>query len=487
MTIKRRLVISNILMIVVPIVVALVIALVGMTITWSLVNQVSDNKQQINISFGEILDLVSETLDTNKDTSELENVLNVSKMNVVIYDDEGNLYQYGSEVLSYRDALLDAVSTIGNEGVVTINNEGVYKEKRTSKGINYTICMLYNMTDDKRDYDYAYHTGLTIVIIITIISVVLAIIIANRFLTHFVFLKIKQSLDILADGVHEISDGNLDHRIIYEGKDEFTPVCEDFNDMAARLEQSVELTQKQEQSRKELQAGISHDLRSPLTSIKAYVEGLMDGVAKTPEAQTNYMRIIKTKADDIDRMVSKLFLFSKMDIGDYPYYPEMLDLAQEITSFVRATEEEYQAKGLLVSIEQMETGVSIYADPVQIRSIFANILENSLKYKDKDEAKASIFVQHEGKKIRIVIEDNGPGVPDEALSKLFDVFYRSDPSRSNPNRGSGLGLAIASKAISQMGGKIHAENRERGGLRMVIDLPIALKEEDDEKNIDHRR
>jgi signal transduction histidine kinase len=345
---------------------------------------------------------------------------------------------------------------------------------------------MYIVGDYGLDYEDAINSRFTIVIGITIIGAILAIIIANRLLTHFVFRKIKLSLDMFAGGVHEISAGNLEHRIVYEGDDEFTPVCDDFNYMAVQLKQSVELTQKQDQSRKELLAGISHDLRSPLTSIKAYVEGLLDGVAKTPEAQTNYMRIIKTKADDIDRMVSKLFLFSKMDLGDYPYYPEQLDLGKEITSFVDAMDEEYKANGLKVSIEYMEPGITVYADPVQIRSIFANILENSLKYKDKSKTTSSIFVQQYEDKVQIVIQDNGPGVPDEALDKLFDVFYRSDPSRSNPNKGSGLGLAIVAKAVSKMGGKICAENLEQGGLKMVIELPILKKEEEEyEKDTDH--
>lgn len=483
MTIKRRLVISNILMIIIPVTIALVVALGTMGIVWSVYEQLSD-KTRLEISFEETLDLVMETVVNNKDSSELKSALKVGQMNVVVYDDAGNQYKLGSEVLRYQDNLMEAASTIDEEGFVTINNEEVYKEKRTSKGVYYTICMLYSLTDYDL-YEYTFHTSYVVIIIMTIISIIIAIIITNHFLTYFVFRKIKQSLDLLADGVHEISNGNLDHRIAYGYNDEFAPVCEDFNDMATRLKQSVELQQKHEQCRKELLAGISHDLRSPLTSIKAYVEGLLDGVAKTPTAQINYMQMIKTKAEDIDHMVSKLFLFSKMDLGDYPYYPELLDLAQEILSYVKATAEEYHAKGLNVSIEQMEPGVTLYTDPIQLRSIFANILENSLKYKDKAEVDVFIFIEVEGGTVRIIIEDNGPGVSDEALGKLFDVFYRSDPSRRNPNKGSGLGLAITAKAVTRMNGKIYAQNREEGGLRIMIEVPMNSKEQEDEKNTNY--
>ena len=106
-------------------------------------------------------------------------------------------------------------------------------------------------------------------LIFIFIMFIIGIIVANKFLTRFVFQRIRSALDLLASGVRQIRDGNLKIKLTYDGKDEFAPICEDFNDMARRLEESVTLIQKQEQNRKELLAGISHDLRSPLTSIKA--------------------------------------------------------------------------------------------------------------------------------------------------------------------------------------------------------------------------
>jgi len=293
----------------------------------------------------------------------------------------------------------------------------------------------------------------------------------NRLLTKFVFAKVEQPLEVLSDGVHQIRDGNLDHRIIHYSDDEFKPICEDFNEMAVRLKASVEEIQKNERNRKELLASISHDLRSPLTSVKAYVEGLLDGVAATPETQREYLLTIKQKTDDINSMVSQLFLYSKMDMGNYPTSPERLNTGKEISDFISACREEYKTKGLIIETSGIPTDSYIYADPVQLRSIFANILDNSAKYKDKDIAGISVSCNTDGYIIRIVFEDDGPGVPDEALPKLFDVFYRSDPSRNNPQKGSGLGLAIAAKTVERMNGRIYAQNRKEGGLRMVIEIP----------------
>ncbi len=256
----------------------------------------------------------------------------------------------------------------------------------------------------------------------------------------------------MAEGVRQIRDGNLTHRIDYDGQDEFEPVCEDFNEMAQRLRASVERTQKEEESRKELLASISHDIRSPLTSIRAYVEGLLDGVADTKEKQGTYLSTIQKKTMEIDQMVRKLFLFSKMELGEYPYAPERQNAVAEIADFVAASREEYGQRGLEITLGLMPDQAWIEADPTYFRSILTNLLDNSAKYKDKERGKVCISGQISGRELRLYVDDDGPGVPEEALPKLFDVFYRNDPSRKNPNQGSGLGLAIYSRPSSGWAG-----------------------------------
>ena len=308
--------------------------------------------------------------------------------------------------------------------------------------------------------------------VICVSGLVAVIYLTNRFLTRFVFRKIEYPLDILTQGVRQIKDGNLDHRITYAARDEFGSVCEDFNEMAVRLKGSVEETLRDEQSRKELIAGISHDLRSPLTSIKAYVEGLIDGVAVTPETRKEYLHIIRTKTDDIINMVSQLFLFSKMDTGNFPVNPEPLDLVKEVFDFVKYTQEDYQARGLSVSLGGMPAEAPVFADSTQLRSVFTNILDNSAKYKDKEPAVVRIHCKTADGSVLVFFDDNGPGVSSDMLPKLFDVFYRGDASRTNPQQGSGLGLAIAAKMIAFMKGGISAENLDGPGLRVIVKIPV---------------
>ena len=306
---------------------------------------------------------------------------------------------------------------------------------------------------------------------LAVIGVAVLMVLTNRFLIRFVFRKIEQPLAMLSDGVREISAGNLGHRIVYHENDEFRQVCDDFNSMAEHLKDSIEEVQKNERNRKELLSSISHDLRSPLTSIKAFVEGLQDGVAATPEAQREYLAVVKQKTDDIISMVSQLFMYSKMDMGNYPASPERLDIGKEVADFIAASREEYRAEGLRIEGLEFPEGSYVLADPVQLRSIFINILSNSAKYKNRDTASAVVRCIPRDERIQVVFEDDGPGVPEDTLPRLFNPFYRGDPSRSNPHQGTGLGLAIAAKAAERMNGRIFAENREEGGLRVVIEIP----------------
>ena len=314
--------------------------------------------------------------------------------------------------------------------------------------------------------DSGLRVALALAAIGVIFVVFLTVLMANRFLTRFVVRKIEEPLDLLSEGARRLGEGDLDFRIAYAGKDEFAPVCGAFNEMAARLKESVERTRRDEESRKELLAGISHDLRSPLTSIRAYVEGLLDGVAQTEESKQRYLRTIRTKAEDIDRLVSQLFLYSKLDLEGDPMEMRPIRLDEFVAGFVEEAALDSRTRGLEITAEQL-TPVTVSADPEQLRRVLSNILENSIKYKAKETGRLRITLEESG---RLTLADDGPGVPEEALPKLFDVFYRSDPARKNPAGGSGLGLAIAAKAVQGMGGTIRARSGPHGGLAIEITL-----------------
>ena len=477
-TIKNRLVISNILMIIVPVVITSFLGIICAGILWFVVTSgtglgFNDSEDFYKASRG-ISMIIEKSLKEDKhanlveDLARISGILDKNAMALSVDSSGQTLYQYGRETEA-DGILMEAEAILGGKGFVSNGTRELYVQQVENNGAVYRIAIFASPSE------LSYRTLKIVLVILAFIlmfAILISILITNRFLTKFVFQKIEHPLDILSDGVRQISDGNLEHRIVYECQDEFAPICADFNEMAARLKASVELTKQHEQSRKELLAGISHDLRSPLTSIRAYVEGLLDGIAKTPENQKGYLEIIKNKAEDIDRMLSKIFLFSKMELGEYPDNPEILRLDDEVRQFIRALGTEYEEKGLILSANAL-VPATVLADPDQLRRVLTNIMENSAKYKTKFTGTLTISLREDKGGYRLSLCDDGPGVPKEALSHLFEVFYRSDPSRQNPHRGSGLGLAIAANAILRMKGTIEAKTGKNGGLEIVIWLPKA--------------
>jgi len=479
MSISKRLFLSNMLMLIVPVVLSVGISYM---ILFIFTRSSSDSMErayplafEVIFRFRQNKDvdvLQEDVLAFNQEFQDTSTFMAVFHKNRFLFPE--NSVQLLSASMDTLSAILEADAT----GNFTLNGARVAVERSG----DYQIIVV----DRQGPPDGKYYGRPMISHVAMLLGILLVmIIVTNRLLTNLLTKRITASLDILALGVHELRDGNLDYRIAYQPKDEFAPVCDDFNEMAEHLQALILRQRRDEASRKELLASISHDLRTPLTSIKAYVEGLMDGVAEDMPTQLRYLGIIRTKAEDIDGLVDQLFLFSKLDIGEFPFYEERMDIGEMMSGMIEAVGEEYENKGMTLLLTHNAEGAFVSADPGQLRVALSNILENSVKYKDKEKIKMEVECYASGKSVIIRMTDNGPGVPEESLDKLFDVFYRSDPSRQNPSRGSGLGLAIAYKIFARLGGGIRAENAEGGGLRMIIRLPLLEEEAGNEENLNN--
>lgn len=325
-----------------------------------------------------------------------------------------------------------------------------------------------NMLTDMRSLVINYLAIILLSSIVIIVSI-------NSFLAARIAKSVLVPLDLLRYGSKQIKEGNLDFELKYHGKDEFEQVCADFDEMRRRLKDSVEMQLKYETDKQELVAGISHDLRTPLTVIKGYVEGLRDGVANTPEKQEKYLETIYKKACDMDSLVDNLFLFSKMDTEHYPFHFQTTEINQYLDDFFEQSKEEFLQKGLEISFKnKCAEKVYIKLDREEMHRVLENILENSVKYKTKQIGKASAVLNLVNSQIVLTIADDGPGVQIDDLTKLFARFYRGDPSRSNSHEGSGLGLAIAKHIVGAHEGIIFAQNH--GGLEISITLPVVAEE-----------
>ena len=303
-----------------------------------------------------------------------------------------------------------------------------------------------------------------------------AVALTNLYLTRSLFRHISRPIDTLTEGVARIRDGDLDTPIAYGEPDEFKPACDAVDEMAARLKRSLEQQQAAQQQKQELIAGMSHDLKSPLTAIRAYTEGLLEGVAKDEVARQWYLQIIYSKESDMEALVNRLFAFAKMDVSEYPLQAEPLALRPALEAVAE------EQDGVAVTIDVPD--LTVLADRELLQRIAVNLLDNSRKYGGQERAHVRITAEKSGNSADIAFTDDGVGVPPEQLPRLFDAFYRGDAARTDPSSGSGLGLAVVQKSAQVMGGAVRAENAEGGGLRVIVTLPLA-KEDENGENTHH--
>ena len=295
-------------------------------------------------------------------------------------------------------------------------------------------------------------------------ALLVTIFFTNAHLTRSLFRHISEPLNELVAGVERIQRGDLDNPIAYSGEDEFKAACDAVDLMAAKLKAALEDEQRHTQSRKELIAGMSHDLKSPLTSIRAYSEALRDGVAATPELRQRYIETVCRKEQEIEGMVNRLFEFSKLDLSELPLDMKPIDAK----AAVDAVAADY-ASAADIDTDAL-AGYTVSADENQLERIIKNIIDNAVKYSGREHVRMEISAAADGDAVKLRFADDGKGVDEAQLDKLFDVFYRADPARERGTEGSGIGLAVVRKAAEEMGGSAAAEKSPLGGLCITVTL-----------------
>ncbi|MGI6176894.1 MAG: ATP-binding protein [Eubacterium sp.] len=307
--------------------------------------------------------------------------------------------------------------------------------------------------------------GLLVIILLAV--VILINLAVNRWISKSVLSPLKQ----LSLGSERIRSGDLDFSMKTKRRDEIGSVMNDFDEMRQYLKDSVDERLRYESYRKELISGISHDLRTPLTSIKGYVEGLRDGIADTPEKKDKYYSAIEKAIANLEQLSSDLTEFSRLDSGARHFYKEKTELNEFYRSCVKDLEERYRDRSVRISFEGSDGPIYSEIDAGEMNRVHLNIVENSVKYRVKDESALDFRLSREGDSAVIRISDDGPGVREEDLTRIFECFFRSDPSRNHPENGSGIGLAVVKQIVEGHGGTVSAKNDN--GFVIEIRLPAA--------------
>ena len=321
-----------------------------------------------------------------------------------------------------------------------------------------------------------------------LISVILIMAMTCSFLMAWIYRSILSPIETLKKATQNIRDGNLDFEVEIEDNDEIGELCADFEEMRLRLKESTEEKVSFDSQNKELISNISHDLKTPITAVKGYVEGLLDGVADTPEKQKKYLRTIYNKANDMDRLINELTFYSKIDTNKIPYAFTKINVAQYFRDCIEEVGLDMEARGIeLGYFNYVDEDIVVIADAEQMKRVINNIISNSVKYLDKKKGIINIRIKDVGDFIQVEIEDNGKGIAAKDLPNIFDRFYRTDSSRNSSQGGSGIGLSIVRKIIEDHGGRIWATSKEGIGTEIHFVLRKYQEVIQDEQDTDRGR
>lgn len=302
-----------------------------------------------------------------------------------------------------------------------------------------------------------------------IVSIVIILVFTACMLSAWIHTSLMKPIKKLQMAAQNIKEGNLDFTIEAEGNDEIGELCKDFEEMRQRLKESTEEKMRAEQESKTLISNIAHDLKTPITAVKGYAEGILDGVADSPEKRDKYLRTIYNKASEMDTLINELTLYSKIDTNRIPYNFAKINVSDYFNDCIEELGLDLEAKNVgLAYFNYTDEETLIIADPEQLRRVINNIVGNSCKYFDKQKGLINIRIKDVGDFIQVEIEDNGRGIAARDLPYIFDRFYRTDSSRNSATGGSGIGLSIVKKIIEDHGGKIWATSKESIGTVMYF-------------------
>ena len=286
----------------------------------------------------------------------------------------------------------------------------------------------------------------------------------TRWINKGVFYPIRQ----LNHAMSRIADGDFDYVLEKdENNGEIGELYKSYEDMRLKLKESTEEKIQHEKQNRELISNITHDLKTPITSIKGYVEGIIDGVADTEEKMQKYIKTIYTKTTEMDRLINELTYYSGIDSNKIPYHFHCINVSDYFNDCVEDVGLDLESKNIRLNYSNLlSEKTKIIADPEQLKKVINNIIGNSIKYIDKENGEIDIRLLDEIDSIRVEIEDNGKGIAQKDLANIFERFYRTDASRNSSQGGSGIGLSIVKKIIEDHGGYIWATSKEGEGTCM---------------------
>lgn len=465
MTIKKRIKLSNLFMILIPACVALVIGGASLGVGYAVLTKSGGtgfDQENFYSSREAAAKEIKECFSHQDPKSELSTycaALDQNQVRLLIQTSSGVYYAFGTEQSSDSSLL----SKAADGSFISLAGRQLYYTVYSYSNVDYDIAIFCN--DAPLSYQNLKIT-IAVAAAVLLFSVLVSIGLSDWLLTRNLFKKISAPLDLLLEGAQKAAKGEYGYQISYSESDEFSPVIAEYNSMSRQVSLSIDQIKGEEQAREILISGLVHDIKSPLTSIILAAQGIRDGVAGTKTLKEKYLSIICSKADEINGLVGQMNCVSSVTKNS----GSLKSIRAYLESYLQENQEQLQKGGLTAEIEAQQDFSLPLGEP-ELSRILSNLTQNSLKYKDKPQGKIIFRLEPGEKENCLAVYDDGPGVSPTELPLLFDAFYRGDQARSHPENGSGLGLAIVKKIVSQAGGRVEAQKGPLGGLEIDICFP----------------
>ncbi len=286
--------------------------------------------------------------------------------------------------------------------------------------------------------------------------------------------RFTRPLSQLAEAARALRAGNFRHRVTLTSDDEFGRVATSMNQMAERVDAQIEALQSDARRRQQLLADVSHELRSPVATLRMMAEAVRDGVATSPERRERATRAMVDSAVRMERLVNDLIEVARLDLAEFPLHCMPLDVRSTVADCLRRHAQ--PAEHAHIELQPLAEGVPVLVsgDPHRLGQILDNLLDNAISHAGEG-AEVQVTVR-EGSPVTVTVADTGRGISPEHLPYLFDAFYRGDAARTPGGRHSGLGLRIARGLAQAHGGDLRLTSVEGQGTRAILTLPPAGKD-----------
>lgn len=341
---------------------------------------------------------------------------------------------------------------------------------KIGSGLFSVVCLVIVVPSILLIYSINYETARDVDLWLTILACVIDVIAIVMW--FWIYKRILVPLDKMRIATKKIADGNFDYELDEKDFVEIPFLYNDFEKMRIKLKENEEEKILSENAARELVSNISHDLKTPLTAIRGYVEGILDGVASSPQKVRDYLTTIYNKTNYMTKLIDELLYYSRVSGNEFSYNFEKTNVKEFFDDYVKDLYLELDTIRINFSYSaNVDADTMIDIDREQIKRALNNIVANAVKYMDKEDPEIHFRVKENMDAINIRISDNGRGIDEKDLPHIFERFYRSDASRNTKLGGSGIGLSIVKKVIENHEGSVVAMSKSGVGT----DIDIVLK------------